>query len=434
MFVSILKRLVVILIFAFTAIAATAQQNHFLYLQTETGQPFYVKLNNKLISSSSAGYMIIPALADGDYNLVVGFPKDQFPEETFDISMENNKGFLIKNFGEKGWGLFNMQSLAVIHGQNSETGIATTQNTEIQNDAFSNMLANVVKDSSILRNHVDVTQPEKIKKDEISSVAEGSSPIKKILNEKDADGVQLVYVDNTENTDTVRIYIPAENQPVKSAEEKPASVPEEEPSPVPEENVAKTSNVDTVRFTITPTIVYKEPGIITQEKDTIKIYKERNAEKQPEVKPSEKVESNDANPLITMIEPKTEKEPEKNVSRPGEKESDIVVLPKVVTSSSVNSDCKDFAQNSDFLKLRKKMASVNGRDDMIREAKKVFKSKCFSTEQIRNLSYLFLTDEGKYMFLDTAYPFASDSDQYETLVSQLSDDYYIKRFNAMIHK
>jgi hypothetical protein len=434
MFVSILKRLVIILIFAFTTIAATAQQNHFLYLQTETGQPFYVKLNNKLISSSSAGYMIIPALADGDYNLVVGFPKDQFPEETFDISMENNKGFLIKNFGEKGWGLFNMQSLAVIHGQNSETGITTTQNTEIQNDAFSNMLANVVKDSSILRNHVDVTQPEKIKKDEISSVAEGSSPIKKILNEKDADGVQLVYVDNTENTDTVRIYIPAENQPVKSAEEKPASVPEEEPSPVPEENVAKTSNVDTVRFTITPTVIYKEPGIITQEKDTIKIYKERNAEKQPEVKPSEKVESNDANPLITMIKPKTEKEPEKKVSRPAEKESDIVVLPKVVTSSSVNSDCKDFAQNSDFLKLRKKMASVNGRDDMIREAKKVFKSKCFSTEQIRNLSYLFLTDEGKYMFLDAAYPFASDSDQYETLVSQLSDDYYIKRFNAMIHK
>jgi hypothetical protein len=106
----------------------------------------------------------------------------------------------------------------------------------------------------------------------------------------------------------------------------------------------------------------------------------------------------------------------------------------VVTSSSVNSDCKSFADNSDFLKLRKKMASVNGRDDMIREAKKVFKSKCFSTEQIRNLSYLFLTDEGKYMFLDAAYPFASDSDQYATLVSQLSDDYYIKRFNAMIHK
>jgi hypothetical protein len=434
MFVSILKRLVVIWILAVITITATAQQNHFLYLQTETGQPFYVKLNNKLISSSPAGYMIIPALTDGNYNLVVGFPKDQFPEETFDISIENNKGFLIKNFGEIGWGLFNMQSLAVIQGQNSNTDIAVTQNTEIQTDAFSNMLANVVKDSSILRNHVDVAQPEKIKKDEISSVANGSSLIKRILNEKDADGVQLVYVDNTDNTDTVRIYIPAENQPVKPAEEKPVAVLQENPSSIPEENVAKTSNSDTVRFTITPTVVYKDPEIITQEKDTIKIYKERDAEKQPEVKPSEKIESSNANPFITIIEPKTENESEKKVSRPTEKESDIVVLPKVVTSSSVNSDCKSFADNSDFLKLRKKMASVNGRDDMIREAKKVFKSKCFSTEQIRNLSYLFLTDEGKYMFLDAAYPFASDSDQYATLVSQLSDDYYIKRFNAMIHK
>ena len=71
-------------------------------------------------------------------------------------------------------------------------------------------------------------------------------------------------------------------------------------------------------------------------------------------------------------------------------------------------------------------------DDRIAAAKKVFRTKCFTTRQIRALTELFLNDEGKYKFLDTAYPFASDSGEFRNLVSVLKEDYYIKRFNAMI--
>jgi len=110
----------------------------------------------------------------------------------------------------------------------------------------------------------------------------------------------------------------------------------------------------------------------------------------------------------------------------------IEVLPKVVTSSTVNSDCKSFADNEDFLRLRKKMASEDDKENMIKVARKSFRSKCFSTAQIKDLSYLFLTDEGKYMFFDAAYPHTSDSDQYSTLESQLKDPYYKSRFEAMI--
>jgi len=433
MHASTLKRLFVIAIFVFFAFAARAQENRFLYLQTETGQPFYVKLNNQIISSSAAGYLIIPKLSEGDYNLTLGFPKNEYPEEAFQITIDNtNKGFLLKNFGEKGWGLFNMQSLAVISGQNSNRNIADTEvKTEIKNDAFSNMLANVVKDSSILRSHEQVNQPAEIKKPEISLDA-AASPIKKILSEKDPDGMQMVYVDNSENAvDTVRVYIPEEKQPVKQAEEnQQIKQPEEKSSVVQSDHVAK-NDADTVRFTITPTIIYKDSDIITQEKDTIKIYKERPLKSDSVAIEPSRAENNESKPLITIIEPKTEKADKKPTKG---NESNMVVLPKVVTSSSVNSDCKDFATNSDFLKLRKRMAAESGADNMIQAAKRVFRSKCFSTEQIRNLSFLFLTDEGKYMFLDAAYPFASDSDQYATLVSQLTDEYYITRFNAMIHK
>jgi hypothetical protein len=69
---------------------------------------------------------------------------------------------------------------------------------------------------------------------------------------------------------------------------------------------------------------------------------------------------------------------------------------------------------------------------MIAEAKKVFRSKCFSTQQIRNLGALFLTDEGRYKFFDAAYNFVSDAVNFPSLQSELKEEYYINRFKAML--
>ena len=98
----------------------------------------------------------------------------------------------------------------------------------------------------------------------------------------------------------------------------------------------------------------------------------------------------------------------------------------------INSDCKNFATNEDFLKLRKKMAGEENPEDMIIAAKKMFKNKCFTSEQIKNLSVLFLKDSGKYSFFDAAYPYVSDSQNYTLLEGQLTDNYYINRFKVMI--
>ncbi|MDQ2862940.1 MAG: hypothetical protein M3R50_04675, partial [Bacteroidota bacterium] len=81
MLVTPFKQLIAVIFLCTVAFAASAQQDHFIYLQTENTQPFYVKVNNKLISSSAMGYVIIPKLNDGDYTLHIGFPKNEFPEE-----------------------------------------------------------------------------------------------------------------------------------------------------------------------------------------------------------------------------------------------------------------------------------------------------------------------------------------------------------------
>src|ERR1700712_813533 len=94
------------LIFLFSFTKISAQQDHFLYFQTEANQVFYIKLGDKVFSSSSSGYLILPKLKEGNYKLVVGFPNDEWPQEVVNYTVDKDAGFLLKNFSDKGWGLF----------------------------------------------------------------------------------------------------------------------------------------------------------------------------------------------------------------------------------------------------------------------------------------------------------------------------------------
>src|ERR1035437_5338521 len=129
-----------------------AQQNRFIYLQTENKQPFFVKLDNKVLNSYPLGYLIIPKLDDGLYSLVIGFPESNYEHE-FNCSIKNKDvGFIIKNVGEKQWQLLNLQTMNVIIPGDVITKQAITY--EKETDSFSTMLANAVHDSTILRKDV----------------------------------------------------------------------------------------------------------------------------------------------------------------------------------------------------------------------------------------------------------------------------------------
>ncbi len=459
----ILNRFIAVIFFAAISLFVTAQQIHFVYLQTENGQPFYVKLDNKVTSSSSAGYLILPKLAERDYNISVGFPKKEFPEESFKISVDkDNKGFLLKNFGEKGWGLFNLQSFAIVMGNRLNDAQVTLKN--LQDDSFSKMLANVVKDSSILEktsiqkvtslpqktnndtvtNNIDIAAivdtVTKNSNNEIKNVdttvaisdtlklaaIQNKEPvffsnITRTLQKKNTDGIEMVYVDKNEiNSDTIRIFIPADKAISKAGGEN--------------SGIVKKGNISEVPVLDT-TVKERSPGL-QQNIDSSKTITENLSKRESEVENKDSVTSpinnNNHDSISNSIMPRetidiTEDEIKKRNDASNE-------FPKIVKVSSINSDCKAFASNDDFTKLRKKMAGENTNAGMIKIAKKFFRSQCFNTEQIKNLSFLFLNDEGKYQFFDSAYAFTSDSSQYHILQSQLKDAYYVDRFKAMIHK
>ncbi|MDF2193740.1 DUF4476 domain-containing protein [Paraflavitalea sp. CAU 1676] len=98
----------------------------------------------------------------------------------------------------------------------------------------------------------------------------------------------------------------------------------------------------------------------------------------------------------------------------------------------MNSDCVNFANESDVDKLRVKMLSAANTEERIGAAKKIFKTKCFVTRYIRGLSELFPSDEAKFQFFDAAYPYVSDSGSFRSLIDLFTEDLYIARFKALV--
>src|SRR5207237_3241057 len=115
------------------------------YIQADNKQPFSVQLNGKYYSSSSIGYIILPKLTDGNYNLEINFAKNSYPEQQFAVNVAGKDyGYALKNFDDKGWGLFNFQTTDVIMSNAAAPAGNAGASVTTNNTAFGNMLADVV--------------------------------------------------------------------------------------------------------------------------------------------------------------------------------------------------------------------------------------------------------------------------------------------------
>lgn len=396
--------------------------------------------------------------------MVFGFPKNEWPEEVINYTLAKDAGFLLKNFSEKGWGLFDLQSLNVIMPAETLTA-AVNKSGEVKKDDFSDMLATIVNDSTIKQRDIEVKPEANVPKElapekeksagiaettdtgrEVSTKSDVSaqilySAITKSLQRKSDDGVEMVYTDEYNNgKDTIRIFIPAQLvSAVNSQADSTKNV--QEPPTVSEQPVEEQKNENKKAGVISPDSK-AESGKNGQAEPLVKqrhVNERKHRNKKAEVTDTgvqADAGNNTVDQLTVNQEPiKGQKDNTATVmadsSKSITKEEKVEFLP--ARSGMINSNCRQYATEDDFLKLRKKMAAENSDDDMIITAKKTFKAKCFTTKDIRNLSTLFLSDQGKYNFFDAAYPYVSDSDLFYSLQGQLSDPYYVKRFEAMVH-
>ena len=75
-------------------------------------------------------------------------------------------------------------------------------------------------------------------------------------------------------------------------------------------------------------------------------------------------------------------------------------------------------------------ASTND-DAMILVAKRYFKSKCYTVEQLKNLGVLFLSEPARYRFFEVAKSSVTDTENYTSLVTQFTSQDWIEKFKAL---
>jgi hypothetical protein len=428
----------------FLATGAYAQHHHYLYIQTEPPQPFYLKMGTELLNSNAGGFLILPKLRDSSYSFIIGFPGNIYPPYKFSISsMKKDKGYSLKNFGEKGWGLFDLQTLEILMGE--KTGTETTTKPQYQpaltQDAFTTILAAVIDDPELastrlvgkedlmvaavvpaVQKSTDASARDVAVKTQKSNL----SPVEE-ANKSSGDGAKPVVI----------------NEPSKIKEEKKAIVAAKNPdkkSAAGEKKEAKKSapvlagvkkiSQETVADGML--IVYSDPNgqgkpdtvniLIPALKEEVNIASRERVDevKNPSVEETKKLAVSDANPVE-----KKQQETEVIVS----KENPDAIKTAV---STTRQDCRKIATDKDLTALKRRILTIREETDMVSAALKEFKQKCYNTDQIKNISFVFLTDEGKYKLMDAAYPYVYDPASFSNLESLLNDSYYINRFKALL--
>jgi hypothetical protein len=449
-----MRNLLLIVIFVGCSVCATAQKVYFIYLQSDNYNPFYIKMADKIYSSATSGYLILSNLVDSTYNFSIGFPSSQ-SESKFAIALGGkDKGFLIKNF-ESGLGLFDLQNLTITNAlkDDSPKNISYIK----RSDDFSSLLAKAAKDTTLLYAVVRVKEDDVAIQKEQPKTEEPKQKIEETTLQKDTIAASPLQADiglETKKQDTIAI-VQSNSETKKEDSVVVTSLKDDlkkdtlaliEQKEQPKQIVTDTANL------VLDTTETKTNATATPLTEEIATFKRSRVKKHSESSTSEGFglvyyDTYDGgqdtirllipNPPVILSQTNPDDiQQQKDFIHVDELKKDTVLQTPIVVavknSASLRSECKSVASNNDFFKLRKNMASENTDEAMVAEAKKFFKSKCFTTEQIKNLSALFLTSAGKYQFFDAAYLHVSDQRQFSSLESEIKDDYYLKRFKALI--
>lgn len=424
-----MKKLVLFCFAACLCVLTSAQKVYFLYLQTDNQTPFYVKMGDKILSSSASGYLIIPNLNDGSYNFGVGFAKSNAAEAKFSVSIDqNDKGFILKSF-EDGLALFNIQDLSVV-----KAAAAPQDNTvyETKTDPFSTILSKAANDPGLLKVPItkkeETATPAPVEKEVVTAKLDESKPI-----EQPAVDTSNVLP----KTETVKAETSVSDPILKDTTVSSLMVAKETNEPVaqPVQAEEKREVTEVMAVAYKPSVVSRYSESSTTEGFGL-VYFDKNENGVDTIRiliPAPRVR------LVAVSEPAANTE--NTVKEVSSDSAALVAKNEPVNTVTENTlattlanvaNCKNTASDKDFLKLRRKMVAKDTDDDMLDEARKEFRSTCYSVEQVRYLSALFLTSASKYRFFDAAYEHVSDRSNFASLGSEIKDEHYTKRFKALI--
>ncbi len=426
-------RKLLLLAFVILAVQGFGQRVYFVYFQSENGKPFSVYFNEKLYNSSQAGYLIVSKLEPKSYTAAIKFNAADNEPVPFNMLVENRDyGYFIKEPDGK-MVLQNIQTKETIYTTTDPNAIKTVQK---EVSRFTDVLSKASNNPTLKE---EIVQPPKPVEKEVPKETPPVVKEQEVVVKKGPVVVPEKKIEQTENT-----AIHNEVQPEKQAENatittevKPSAPPPSTsggiPAPeyVPSTVNKRFENSTTAGLGITYSDVYSN-GIV----ETITIFI-------PEpklIKNTDAVADKPAdNSLFLEKKEVVEKKVAPVIKEKNEETKPVDKEPAVQNTSAdkpvaknTNKNCKETADEQDFIKLRKKMIGEDTDEDMLSVAAKAFKLKCYTSEQVKNLSVIFLTDEGKYKIFDAAFPYVWDQEKYATIDSGIKDEYFLRRFKSIL--
>lgn len=192
----------------------SAQATHYLFFQTENNKPFYLRLMGSTLSSNASGYLLIPKITDGKYEIHIGFAQSE-AEQQFELAVEGKDlGFSLKQELDNSWSLFNLVDFTQYKGKM----VAAMPRPQIKTEEEA-AEPNRVKEEETMVEKKEIKKVDTVAKTvavvkEIAKTKNALPPISKIYDRASAEGVDMVFVvSGTPKSDTVIIYVPAIKPP-----------------------------------------------------------------------------------------------------------------------------------------------------------------------------------------------------------------------------
>jgi hypothetical protein len=530
-------------------------QNYFVFLSTEDRQPFYVRLDSTMFSSTPDGHLILAPLKDSTYQLTIGFPGETTSEQRYVFSIrEKDQEFQLKKRGDAGWGLFDQQSNEWLTPEATAGKTVQPRLPGIRkDDAFSRMMADVVGDTAVLYNTytmeqalndsplVESSKPAVAPSKPVVSLSKPIVTPSKPAADTPAfvaspahDSTHVVALSNTRppadstrraNTPPLQPLITSAISPggVSSVVVPPVNVPHADSALHGDSSLVTANSLAPATSVTRPDSTASAPshsidsttpqnrGIQTgaplyRPHVIARLSERQTARGLRQVYTDRTGGDAKADTIVVIIPPDTPVTAALNKTPPtrhdslaivqapaghrprpdsaSTAQSPVVRKPRIDSGSTaqssathkkdttqlveihpipaatnttvennrphpadsgishpaggdgkpeapfINSDCHVFATDYDVDKLRMKMLEAVKEEERIATARKAFKTKCFTTSQLRILSEVFGTDGGRFRFFEAAWPFAADA-HFRELSSLLTDPAYTAKFKSL---
>ncbi|PZP47821.1 MAG: hypothetical protein DI598_10635 [Pseudopedobacter saltans] len=438
------------LVVAKKANAQADARTHFIYIQSEGQQPFYVILNKKSYSSSSVGYLIISKLTDGDYNVTVGFPQDVYPAQTYLLKIKStDAGFRLQKGTDNKWELIDKlsQNALPVVKTNTEGDVTSNTNSESakSSSGFGALLSKTSNDTTNYKAYVEPKQnsntgttPKAVMEDNTKAVATNTAvkgrgkkedttadknvpkeefgdesyetaaarsatqSIVKIGEHSDRRGITLAFVVTSgDKLDTVSTFFPGDSK----------------------KSILEDDNEQT---TTTKGNVSPEKEALKKEVDN------RQGVNNPFYKGEVSKTTDNKSSNLGLFSGDEETKNNSKTSAKSKDESSDMESKSSSSKEIFNSTCTNIVTDKDVEKIRKKMIAKSSDEDMIAVVRKYVDTKCIYTAQVKELGGLLISDNGRFALYRILYPNVYDGNQYATLKDQLLDKNYKSQFDTLL--